>query len=106
MSVATGIAPQLLLDLDAETFAALERELEERWSNELELAAVQAEIAHAHLLAFVKAHAKKSARLPEPLVIERPKREKKKEDVPTISVLGLAELAGAGVERREVSRGR
>ena len=103
MSVQTGIPPRELLALDGDWFDAIVTAADERWPLELELAATGLEVAHAHLLAFLRVHSKESARLPEPLRVERPGQEKPKRDGPApVSVAELARLPGLTAELREV----
>ena len=97
MSVETGISPRELLALDAEMFDAVVEARSERWTTETELLASALELAHAHFLAFVRVNSKKSAKLPEPLVVERPGQ--KTEDVVEPTRMGVLELAAfAGKE--------
>lgn len=102
MSVQTGIAPQALLDLDGEMFEAIVAAADERWPIELELQAVSVELLHAQLLAFLRVHGKQGTRLPEPLTIERPERERQHEPAPErgarMSVGELSRLPGLTAE--------
>jgi hypothetical protein len=98
VSVATGIGPTELLALDGPMFEALVDEVDERWSTELELAATTLEVAHAHFLAYVRTHSKSSARLPDPLRVDRPKREPSTPAPPArVSVNELAQLVGQSI---------
>jgi IS30 family transposase len=72
VAVATGISPRELLELDADMFDALAGAVDERWSPELELAALQTELAHAQLLSYLRVHSKRGTTLPKPLRIPRP----------------------------------
>jgi hypothetical protein len=104
LSVLTGIAPQELLALDAEMYGAMVDAARERWTQELELQAVGVELAHAHLLAFLRVHTKKHTRLPDPLRVERPGQPVAGTSAKTpepVSIAALAELAGEGVTRQE-----
>ena len=111
MSVQTGISPRELLQLDGELFEELVAAVDERWSLELELAASTLEVAHAHFLAYVRAHAQKNVRLPDPLVVERPKRDDSdsRAHAPRVSVNELAQLSGQTIipaATPEPARGR
>jgi hypothetical protein len=99
VSVATGIGPTELLALDAPMFEALVDEVDERWSTELELAATTLEVAHAHFLAYVRTHSKSSARIPDPLRVERPKRDEHSKPAPAkpVSAGELAALVGKSI---------
>lgn len=75
MSVAVGIGPAEVLELDACMFDALELEAAaaaKRWTVEQELAASTLEVLHANGRAFLAANSKKGARLPPALRIPRP----------------------------------
>jgi hypothetical protein len=102
--VQTGITPQEILALDGEMFDALVTAADERWPVELELQAVAVELAHAHLLAFLRVHADKRTRLPEPIRIDRP-AQARAEDGPArgarLSVAELAALPGLTAKLQE-----
>lgn len=100
MSVQTGIGPTELLSLDAEMFEAVVTATDEHWPLQLELAATSLEVAHAHLLAFVAVHSEKGTKLPDPLTVERPGRDKAA-GPERISVGELAALPGLTAELRE-----
>lgn len=72
MCVAVGIGPAEALDLDASWFDALERQADERWPIEVELAAMQAELLSALFTAYSKVHGKKGAAPPPVLNVPRP----------------------------------
>lgn len=67
-----GTNPAELLELDGRTFDELELAVAERWTPELELLAINAELTHALYAAFVAANSKKGAQVPKPLRIPRP----------------------------------
>jgi hypothetical protein len=94
VSVETGISPRELLALDAEMFDAVLEARSERWTTEHELAASALEVAHAHMLLFLRVHSKKNARLPEPLVVERPGQRDEEAKPTPMSVVELARLSG------------
>jgi hypothetical protein len=94
MSVATAIAPQTLLDLDGDTWDALRRADAERWSTVDELLAALVELTHAHLVAFLRVHSRKGARMPAPLEVPRPERAVAESTPRRLAITELAELAG------------
>lgn len=113
MSIATGMAPGQLPLRDAAMWDALLDQLERRWSHADEMLAALVELTHAHLLAFLRVHGKKSARLPAPLVVPRPELEPEAADrsrAQRVSIAELAELAAtSGANVRDTgggSRGR
>ena len=75
MSVALGLDPASLLELDGAMYDALERAAAARWTVADELAALAIEVAHGHFLAFLGAHTSKGTRLPPPLRVPRPTEE-------------------------------
>ncbi|HEY3020269.1 MAG TPA: hypothetical protein VGJ32_08755 [Solirubrobacteraceae bacterium] len=93
MSVLTGIAPQDVLALDGEMFHALVEAADERWPLELELQATAVELLHAQLIAFLRVHAERRTKLPEPLTIERPARAQAEDGPARGARLSVAELA-------------
>lgn len=108
MSVLTGIAPQTLLALDGEWFAALDEALEERWSHATELAAQQVELLHALLLTYLRQHSKRGTRLPAPLVVPRPGRGASADAAPAVERpprISIVELAALTRTRIEVPGG-
>jgi hypothetical protein len=98
LSVATGIDPATLLELDAPMIESLERALETRWTQQDELSALSLELAHAHFVAFVAAHSAKGTRLPPQLRVQRPTPE----GTPQVPVLSPAAFASE-FGRREVA---
>jgi len=98
MSVALGLDPHDLLDLDGPMFDALERAAGARWTVADELAAQALELAHAHFVAFLAVHSKKGARLPNPLRVQRPTED----GYPSPPVLSPSQFA-AEYGRREVA---
>lgn len=72
MSVALGLDPASLLEVDGPMYDALERAAAVRWTAADELAALTLELVHAHYRAFLAVHSGKHARLPEPLRVPRP----------------------------------
>jgi hypothetical protein len=106
VAVGTGISPRELLALDGDMFDAVLVAYAEHWPPERELLASALEVQHAQLIAFVRAHAKRGARLPEPLRVERPERITEREEPTALSVGALAELVGQDVTPVEGGRGR
>jgi hypothetical protein len=88
MSVALGLDPQGLLELDARMFDALEQAAAERWTIADELAALRLELAHAHYRAFLAAHSSRKTQIPEPLRVPRPGDDVK--PTPVLSPLAFA----------------
>jgi hypothetical protein len=84
-------------------FDALVRAQEEHWPMAQELAAQLLEVAHLHLLAFLKVNSKKGTRLPDPMTVPRPGRDKPAAAHPgdRISLTELASLPGLTAELRE-----
>lgn len=103
MAVATGIAPRELEGLDGDTWLAMQEAIENRWTDELELAATLAEIAHAHLLLFARANFKKP-RLPEPLQVKRRGQAQELPRPEPVRIGALAQIGGRGVELKAVPR--
>jgi hypothetical protein len=104
MALSTGISPRELMALDGEMFDALVRAQEEHWPMAHELAASLLEVAHLHLLAFLRVNSKKGARLPEPITWPRPGQDKDKpaaDPGDRISLTELASLPGLTAELRE-----
>ena len=105
MSVATGIAPGELLDLEPDLWEAVERAVAERWTTETELAASTVELLSTFLVGWVKANSRRGFR-GEPISVPRPRwwqelREARAAapDAPvSISVGALAELTGKSIE--------
>lgn len=100
MSVATGIPPGELVELDGRMFDAVVEAVDERWSPELELAAELVELESALLVAYLQAHSRKRLTL-EPITVPRPTLARELEEPPAparVGVLELAALAGKTVE--------
>lgn len=97
MSVETGIDPRTLLELDAETFDAIVRAVDRRWTPERELLASLLEVEHSALLAYARVHSRKGARLPKPISVPRPGDDETKRAprVKRITPTELARLADA-----------
>lgn len=72
MCVAVGIGWNEALELDGDAYDALELAVAERWTPELELAAIIAELESAQLSAFVQVHTKKGGKVPPILRVPRP----------------------------------
>jgi len=79
VSVATGIAPTALLELDwpwleAVELAAVERQRAHarRWGPLEAMLADLLELTHASYVAYLATHLKKGARLPSPIKVPRP----------------------------------
>jgi hypothetical protein len=73
MSVAYGLDPAALLELDGRMVDALERAGAARWTVLEELVAKSYELAYAHFRAFVQAHSPKGgARMPSSITVPRP----------------------------------
>ena len=105
MSVATGIGPAELVELDGLMFDALVEAVDERWSPELELAATLVELESTHLLAYVQAHSRKRVTAspiewPRPawVVAAREGPELEPAAAARVGVAALAELAGKAIE--------
>lgn len=75
MSVAFGLDPAALLELDGAMIDALERAAEARWLVADELAAQTLELSHVHYRTFLGAHGVKAGRLPPPLRVPRPSED-------------------------------
>jgi len=75
MSVALGISPASLLELDGAMVDALEQAAGQRWTVIEELLAMSFELAHAHYRAFLAAHSSGKTRLPDPIRLPRPGEE-------------------------------
>ena len=94
MAVALHVAPDALLRSDDEVLDALidlaqRVRTEALWS--LEVQAVTAEMVHALWRVNVQVNAKRGAKIPPPLRIDRPWQPQRKAGRPTVS---LAEFAG------------
>lgn len=102
MSVATGIGPAELVELDGQMYDALVRAVDERWGPELELAATAVELSSTHLLAYIQAHSRKRVTA-SPIDWPRPawtrgEPELELEAPARVGVAGLAELVGKSIE--------
>jgi hypothetical protein len=96
VSVATGIAPSELVELDGLMFDALVEAVAERWGPELELAALQVELESSLLIAYAQAHSRKRITA-TPTVWPRPAwvREGREPELEPAAAarVGIAELA-------------
>jgi len=77
VSVATGIAPTALLELDWRWLEAVEQAAVERlrvraWGPLEAMLADLLELTHASYVAYLATHLKKGARLPSPIKVPRP----------------------------------
>jgi hypothetical protein len=104
VSVATGIGPAELVELDGAMFDALVEQVDRRWTPELELAAATLETSSALLVAYLRAHTRKRLTL-EPVKVPRPawvtadgEAELELAAPARVSVTELAELADKVVE--------
>lgn len=108
MSVATGIGPAELVELDGAMFDALVEAIDTRWSPELELAAELVELESALVVAYLQAHSTKRLTL-KPIVVPRPNvDELELEPAPAstrVGVLELASLAGKALTPSEAASG-
>lgn len=106
VSVATGIGPAELVELDGRMYDALVRAVDERWSPELELAATLVELESTHLLAYIQAHSRKRVTA-SPIEWPRPEWTRGEPELaepvaPTrVGIAELAALAGKAIEPAE-----
>jgi hypothetical protein len=112
VSVATGIGPAELVELDGEMFDELVGAVDRRWTPELELAAASLEVSSAQLVAYLRAHTRKGRVSLAPIEVPRPawvgeQRSSSSSSSPAtrVSVRELAELAGRAIEQPEAPSG-
>lgn len=108
MTVATGIAPGELVELDGLMFDAVARAADERWGPELELAATLVELESTALLAYIQAHSRKRVTA-SPIEWPRPAWVLEAREAPElepaaavrVGIAELAAMAGKAIEPTE-----
>jgi len=104
LSVAAGLDPASLLELDGVLFDELELAAANRWGTLEELLATVAELVHLQWVTYLAAHSKRGRKLPTPLRITRPGADGEMPKTPKLSPLAFALEYGAGASSSSSSR--